>query len=164
MWDVRKKEILAETKHSLSLEESGNICFSSSGLYIFVFDDYRLLNVWYSTTLSEARTQNPRYTKNRKCTQFISPPFKNGNKVCSNSFGWKSRMCVMTLSGGVALVIHDYINQQVVDMFHLRCLPTYGSDAYTSNLGGNNFLTWLDGQFVFVLSLENSSESIPFPL
>jgi hypothetical protein len=70
----------------------------------------------------------------------------------------------MTLSGGVALVIHDYINQQVVDMFHLRCLPTYGSDAYTSNLGGNNFLTWLDGQFVFVLSLENSSESIPFPL
>jgi hypothetical protein len=70
----------------------------------------------------------------------------------------------MTLSGGVALVVYDYINQQVVDTFHLSCLPTYVSTDYILNLGGNNFLICLDRRFVFVLSLESFSEFTPFPL
>jgi hypothetical protein len=57
------------------------------------------------------------------------------------------------------LILWDFANQEVVETFQIGCLPTYNTVNYISNLGGDKFLICVDGNSLFVLSLECSSES-----
>ena len=84
------------------------------------------------------------------------------SRYCSMPFLWKGRKCVMTSNSSLRLVVYDYLNQQVIGTFQKSCLPSYHSINYIANLGENNFLICVDYNFVFVLSLESSSEFFAF--
>ncbi len=81
------------------------------------------------------------------------------NKYCSKPFTWKDRRCVIFLYSWFLLVVYDFINQKVVDLFDMRCLPSKSSVQCISNLDERNFLICLNNDQVFVLSFEPSSES-----
>ena len=76
---------------------------------------------------------------------------------CSTPFVWKGRKCVLTSCKTPALVVYDYINQQVIDTFQIHSLPNSDTINYIANLGENNFLVCIADDFLFVLSLESSS-------
>ena len=82
------------------------------------------------------------------------------NKYCSNPFEWKGKSCVIFLNSDLSpLVFYDFINEEVVDVFHIDCLPTQSSLRCVSKLDGSKFLVGLDENQAFVLSLEASTES-----
>ena len=84
------------------------------------------------------------------------------NKCCTNPFEWKGKKCVVFLSSDLEhspLVFYDFINQEVVDVFHIDYLPTRSFARFISKLDGTNFLVGLNDSQTFVLSLEASTES-----
>ena len=182
VWDLTKRELSAESRHQFDLSKPIT-CFSSCKSYIFLFDSSDgQLNVCDSTTLNvlETARTDTCSTKLDNCIQFISPRSSTGSskalrfniecwqlttgqnilcarKHCSMPFVWRDRKCVMTLSSTLALVVYDYVNQQVIDTFQLSSLPSYRSIVYIANLRKNTFLI-CSQNFLFVLSLESSSE------
>ena len=183
VWDVIKKELLTESWRDFDLGEPIT-CFSACMSYIFLFDccDDQL-NVFDSATLNilETTETDPCSTKFDAIIQLISPrsfiQFGTGrslhiecrqlttgenilftSKHCSMPFVWKGNKCVMTSSGALALVVYDYVNQQVIDTLQISSLQSYECINYIANLGENNFLICLEKNCVLVLSLENSSE------
>ena len=181
LWDVIKKELL--TGIDFHLFESITY-FSACISYIFVFNCIgKDLYVFDSTALKRLETMRTDTcsTKLDDCTQFISPRFSHSftsvhislnvecwqlttgqnilctRKHCSTPFVWKGRKCVLTSRETTALVVYDYVNQQVIDTFQISSLPGFNRINYIANLGENNFLVCLEDNFLFVLSLERSS-------
>ena len=70
---------------------------------------------------------------------------------------WKGRKCVLTSCETSALVVYDYLNQQVIDTFQINSLPSSDVINYIANLGENNFLFCVEDNFLCVVSLESSS-------
>ena len=187
VWDVIRKELLTESWHHFCLVEPIT-CFSTCMSYIFLFDCLtRQFNVFDSTALNilETTRNDTCSTKVDDCIQLISPRFSIGfdrehslfikcwqlttgknvllaSKHCSMPFMWKGNKCVMTSSATLALVVYDYVNQQVIDMFQISSLQGYECINYITNLGENNFLICLEKNCVFVVSLESSSEFSAF--
>ena len=188
VWDVRKKEVLVENKLECLRDY---VAFSSCNSYIFTcYRDFDLSYLLESTTLKKWEIKSINVDTSlsyNDCVQILSPPadasdrrcnireaeryeLPSGekllvtNKYCSKPFTWKGRKCVMiSTNEALSLLIFDFINQEIVDRFQVSCLPSYETINYISNLGENNFLICLDFNFVFVLSLESSSESCVFP-
>ena len=197
VWDVIKKELLTESSHDFELYDSIT-CFSGCNSYIFLFDcNYDQLNVFDSTALNIVET-----TRTDTCStnlddsiQLISPRFstsldtahslyigcwqlKTGQNIlcthkhCSVPVVWKGRKCVLTSCGTTTLIVYDYVNKQVIDTFQISSLPSSDSINYIANLGENNFLICSEDTFLFVLSLQTSSEfsafsfvnDLPYPL
>ena len=182
VWDVIKKELLTENWLDFDLYEPVT-CFSGCMSYIFLSRwSGTDLYVFDSTALKILETKRifSCSTKLDDCTQFISPRFSRSftndhislnincwqlttgqnilctSKYCSTPFVWKGRKCVLTCETS-ALVVYDYINQQVIDTFQISSLPSFDRINYIANLGENNFLVCLElDNFVFVLSLESS--------
>ena len=77
------------------------------------------------------------------------------NKFCSKPFVWKDRKCVIYFISRRTLVVYDYISQQMVELFHINCLPHEKSfvDDIT-HLEETNFFVQLSHNQAFVLSLE----------
>ena len=73
------------------------------------------------------------------------------NKFCSKPFVWKGKKCVINFISSRTVVIYDYMNQEVIDLFNIDCLPGNSFVDNIINLEGTNF--------AFVLSLENSTGS-----
>ena len=197
VWDVIKKELVTEMRRDFVLFNPMT-CFIGGTSYIFHFDFIReQLNVFDSTTLNilETTRTDPCSTKLDDCTQVISPRFSTcldqavsfnihcwqlitGQKIlwtrrhCSMPFVWNGRKCVMTSNCAMALVVYDYVNQQVIDTFQISSLPSSYSINYIANLDENNFLICLQNRLVFVLSLQSSYEfpafsfisDLPYPL
>ena len=187
VWDLGKRELSAESRHQFD-RSKWIICFSSCNSYIFFFNSSDgQLKVCDSTTLNvlETARTDTCSTKLDDCIQFISPRFSTGSnkalrfnmecwqlttgqnilcasKHCSMPFVWRDRKCVMTSSSILALVVYDYVNQQVIDTFQLSSLPSYRSIIYIANLGTNTFLICSQNTFLLVLSLESSSEFSAF--
>ena len=185
VWDVIKKELLTESWHDFNYQTI--TCFSGCMSYIFFFDySTGLLKVLDSSTLNilETTRSNACSTKLDDCIQLISPRSEHFDRAsslnfecwqlttgenilctrkhCSMPFVWKGRKCVLTSSSTMALVVYDYLNKQVIDSFQISSLPNYYGIDYIANLGENNFLICLEGNFLFVLSLESSSEYSAF--
>ena len=55
------------------------------------------------------------------------------------------------LTGSLALVVYDFVNQKVVDVFQIGCFPYDASVWVISKLDETNFLLCLDGGIEFVL-------------
>ena len=80
------------------------------------------------------------------------------NKYCSNPFSWNDRQCVMSFNPDpCSLEIYDFINQEVVDVFHVDCLPAPYFVHCISKLDETNFLVGLTDQ-AFVFSFETSTQ------
>ena len=186
VWNVREKELLAESQHKFKIWES--LCFGIYESVVFVADNDGIcpFKIFDSMTLKELKMKETHSyaTKYDNSIQMLSPPsskFWSGfdkdtiwqlpegknifcaGKYCSKSFTWKGTKCVMTSNGSLSLILYDYINQEIIDTFEISCLPCYKSVDYISNLGENNFLICLNGHAMFVLSLESSSKSFTFP-
>ena len=119
VWDVIKKELLAECRHFVRYDSI--TCFSGCMSYIFLFDRiYGQLVVFDSTTLNQLETTKTDScsTELDDCIQLISPRFTSIFTLCSNfnitcwqlttgqnilcasrhcsmSFVWKGRKCVL---------------------------------------------------------------------
>ena len=187
VWDVIKKELITESGLNFDLFEPIT-CFSRCESYIFLFESSNYndqLNVFDSATLNILKTTRTDIcsVKHDNCIQFFSSSYSmvmpdeldfecwqlttgerilSTSRYCSMPFLWKGRKCVMTSNSSLRLVVYDYLNQQVIDTFQKSCLPSYHSINYIANLGENNFLICVDHNFVFVLSLESSSEFFAF--
>ena len=184
VWDIIKKKLLTESWLDFELHKPIT-CFSGCMSYIFLFNCYRdQLNVFDSTALNilETTKLGTCSTKLDDCVQFISPlsaslanclditswQLTTGRNIlctskhCSTPLVWKGRRCVMTTCEFSALVVYDYYNQQVIDTFQISSLPSSDRIKYIANIGDNNFLICLEHDFVFVLSLEYSSEFSAF--
>ena len=121
-------------------------------------DDYQIISPpltgsWYLFTFSaKLRIRHFHSTTGR--IVLIS------NKYCSNPFEWKDKKCVIFLLSNFSnLVFYDFINQEVVDVFYIGCLPTDSSLRCVSKLDETNILVGLSDSQAFVLSLEASTES-----
>ncbi|XP_028412107.1 uncharacterized protein LOC114534835 [Dendronephthya gigantea] len=81
------------------------------------------------------------------------------NKYCSKVFVWKNRKCVAftnDLKNDLALVVYDFINQKIVDVFEIGFLPCDTLVTYISKLDGTSFLLSLGFPKVFsVLSFKS---------
>ena len=187
VWDVTKKELLTESWRGFDLVNPIT-CFSCCMSYIFLFDcDDNQFYVFDSTALNilEATETDTCSTKLDAVIQLISPRSSTSfvtddslniqcwqlttgenilftSKHCSMPFVWKGSKCVMTSSATLALVVYDYVNQQVIDTFQISSLQGYESINYIANLGENNFLICFEKKCVFFLSLESSSEFSAF--
>ena len=79
------------------------------------------------------------------------------NRFCSKPFVWKDRKCVIYFNcSRTVTVVYDYINQEIVELFVINCLPGNCSVDCITYLEGTNFFVGLDHNHAFVLSLETS--------
>ena len=84
------------------------------------------------------------------------------NRFCSSPFVWKDRKCVIYLIHKCTVtVVYDYINQEVVELFDINCLPGNCSLYHITYLEETNFFVVSDCNHAFVLSLETSIGSSP---
>ena len=81
------------------------------------------------------------------------------NKFCSKTFVWKDRKCVLLFISRYNVVVYDYINQEIVGLFYINCLPGNGSIYDITHLEGTNFFVQFGHEHAFVLSLETSKAS-----
>ena len=183
VWDVIKKQLLTESGHDFDLFKPIT-CFSTCMSYIFLYNrNYDQWNVYVfdSTALNmlETTETDTCSTKLDAIIQLISPRsaiFADDSlniQCCQLTTGenilftskhysmpsvWKGSKCVTKSSKTLALVIYDYVNQQVIDTFQISSLQGYESINYIANLGENNFLNCFGRSCVLVLSLESSPE------
>ena len=81
------------------------------------------------------------------------------NKFCSKPFVWKDRKCVIYFISRYNVVVYDYINLEVVDLFYINCLPGNSSIDDITHLEGTNFFVQFGHEHAFVVSLETSKAS-----
>jgi hypothetical protein len=84
------------------------------------------------------------------------------NKYCSKPFSWKDRKCVIfnCLRFSRLVVVYDVINQEVVQLFNINCLPLKNAFvSYIAKLDEPNLFVCLSLDQVFVLSLETPTET-----
>ncbi|CAB4034683.1 ---NA--- [Paramuricea clavata] len=84
------------------------------------------------------------------------------NRCCSKPFEWKSRKCVIfskSSQSASPLVVYDFINEEIIDVFHINCFPSHCKIIYISNLDETHFLICLNYCHIFLLSFETSAES-----
>ncbi|CAB4036125.1 E3 ubiquitin- ligase DZIP3 [Paramuricea clavata] len=81
------------------------------------------------------------------------------NQHCSKPFTWKDKKCVIFFISGLWALVYDFINNEVVQFFHINCLPNNTSVDYISKLGEMNLFVCLSHDQVFVLSLETPTET-----
>ena len=81
------------------------------------------------------------------------------NKFCSKLFVWKDQKCVVYFISRYNVVVYDYINQAIVDLFYINCLPGNSSVENITHLEGTYFFVQFGGTHAFVLSLETSKAS-----
>jgi hypothetical protein len=155
-------------------------------LKAFDFNDIAILE---STTLERIDLDNVSCANtcltNEDCYQIISPSDRNplsscakfeirhfhwpsggialiANKYCSKPFSWKDRKCVIFNSSFFSriVVVYDVINQEVVQLFNINCLPIKNASVdYMSKLDEPNLFVCLSHDQVFVLSLETPTET-----
>ena len=119
-------------------------------------DDCRMLS-----PLSEEKE----YTSPIKIDHFHFPSAEKlliSNRYCSKPFQWKNRKCVIfsnSTEHASPLVVYDFINKEIIDVFHINCIPNQCQIEYISNLDATNFLICFQYGHAFVLSFESSSES-----
>jgi hypothetical protein len=149
----------------------------------FDFNDITILE---STTLERIDIDNVSCSNtcltNEYCYQIISPSYWDvlsstaqfairhfhlpsdgivliANRCCSNPFTWKGRNCVIFFSSMHWASVYDFINYEVVQFFHINCLPNNTSVDCISNLDQTNWFVCLSHHQVFVLSLETPTET-----
>ncbi|XP_028414371.1 uncharacterized protein LOC114537524 [Dendronephthya gigantea] len=85
------------------------------------------------------------------------------NKRCSKTFLWKGKKCVAfhdySSEGAVALIIYDFVNQEIIDVLQIDCLPVGCVFNHISKLEGTKFFLSLYPNLVFIISLESPDAS-----
>ncbi|XP_028416329.1 uncharacterized protein LOC114540246 [Dendronephthya gigantea] len=86
------------------------------------------------------------------------------NQKCSKTFSWKGKKCVAfrdySSEGAVALIIYDFLNQKIVDVFQIDCLPAVYDFHHISKLEETKFfLHNYDPSLVCIISLESPDAS-----
>ncbi|XP_028414390.1 uncharacterized protein LOC114537540 [Dendronephthya gigantea] len=86
------------------------------------------------------------------------------NKKCSKTFLWKGKKCVAfcdcSFASAVALIIYDFVNQKVVDVFQIECLSAMYKFDHLSKLDRMKFLLHNSKpSLTFIISLESPDAS-----
>jgi hypothetical protein len=55
--------------------------------------------------------------------------------------------------------VYDFVNKEIIDVFHINCIPSHCKIVYISSLDETNFLICINYGHVFLLSFETSTES-----
>ena len=171
VWDVEKRELLVQAEKRYDDED---FYFSSCNKYIFESSICRFeLVVRDSTTLEEFLTLDQvcseKCLDSNQITVLVSDRLRvtrhyhlSADEVVAitptESFTWRNRRCQIS-SCSSTLTIYDFINREVIDRFHIDCLPATGDINCISKLDGTNFLLSLDRNHIVVLSLETAEES-----
>ena len=168
LWDVEKKELLVQVESDCYV-----YYFSSCSKYIVGCLQYADgLVVRDSTTLKKILAIDEPCSE--KCpnsyqiiyvvdrhTIYTSHYHFSTDKVIVRapleSFTWKNRKCQI-LSCASTLIIHDFINREVIDKFQIDCLPSISQFECISKLDGRNFLLSLNERQLFIFSLETPEE------
>ena len=123
---------------------------------------------------------------NEDCYQIISPSYRDllshsakfeirhfhlpsgrialiANKHCTKPFTWKDKKCVIFFISRLWAVVYDFINNEVVQFFHINCLPNNTSVDCISKLDEMNLFVCLSHGEVFVLSHETPTETSVVP-
>ena len=90
--------------------------------------------------------------------------FLIANKYCSKPFTWKGRKCVIYWMACFPqlVVIYDFENQEIVELFDFKCLPRNISISCISKIDEMNLFFCLSEDEVFVVEFDPSpSYSIP---
>ena len=169
LWDVERKELLVQVE----LDDDYFYSFSSCSKYIVGCQPYGdKLVVRDSTTLKKILAIDEPCSE--KCpdsyqiiylvdrhTIYTSHYHFSTDKVIVRapleSFTWKNRKCQI-LPCASTLIIHDFINREVIDRFQIDCLPSISQFECISKLDGKNFLLSLWRRQLFILSLETPEE------
>ena len=170
LWDVERKELLVQVE----LDDDYFYSFSSCSKYIVGCQlNTDKLVVHDSTTLKKILAIDESCFE--KCPHsyqiiylvdiyeriFTSHYHFSTDKVIVRapleSFTWKNRKCQI-LSCASTLIIHDFINREVIDRFQIDCLPSISEFECISKLDGRNFLLSLSHRQLFIFSLETPEE------
>jgi hypothetical protein len=84
------------------------------------------------------------------------------NRYCSMPFKWKNKKCVIfskSSQRASPLVVYGFINNEIIDVFHINCFPNHYRITYISNLDEATFLICLNYGHIFLLSFETSAVS-----
>ena len=169
VWDVEKRELLVQVENRCGFNFG---YFSSCNKYILE-TNWSTLVVRDSTTLEEFVTLYPDCSENcldsnqitflvSDCPGVTRHYHLSADEVVAitptESFTWRNRKCQI-LSCSSTLIIYDLINHEVIDTFHIDCLPATTRIDCISKLDGTNFLLSLDDRYIVVLSLETPEES-----
>ena len=169
LWDVERKELLVQVEL-----DSYIYYFSSCSKYIVGCQSHRDgLVVRDSTTLKKILAIDEPcsekcpdsyqiiYVVDRDKRIFTSHYHFSTDKVIVRapleSFTWKNRKCQI-LSCASTLIIHDFINREVIDRFQIDCLPSISQFDCISKLDGRNFLLSQSRRQLFIFSLETPEE------
>ena len=135
---------------SLERLDSGRII--CSGFCLNYEDNYQIISLSGDDLFSNSATF---------CIRHVHLPSGRicliANRFCSKPFVWKDRKCVIYfICNRTVMVVYDYINKEVVELFVINCLPGNCSVDQITYLEGTNFFVGLDHNHAFVLSLETS--------
>ena len=170
LWDVERKELLVQVE----LDDDYFYSFSSCSKYIVGWQrNTDKLVVHDSTTLKKILAIDEScfekcpdsyqiiYVVDRDKRIFTSHYHFSTDKVIVRapleSFTWKNRKCQI-LSCASTLIIHDFINREVIDKFQIDCLTSISQFECISKLDGRNFLLSLGRRQLFIFSLETPEE------
>jgi hypothetical protein len=189
VWDVGTKDLLAKVKNDIKAKYCGfsncNSYIFTANWEQFSFDKFALFNSRSLATLKAGEICFDTCLKYEDNYQVISPSFKDScktnvklridhvhlpttktllvaNRECSMPFNWKKRKCVIFSKYPVSaspLVVYDFINKEIIYMFHINCFPSDSRIIYISNLSATSFLICLSFGHIFTLSFETSAES-----
>ena len=180
VWDVKERKLLAQVERF-----SRECCyFSSCSKYIVAVQNEKLF-LWNLTKLKDIDTINICFDtclKYKDNFQILAHPFHDDhrftdnfkpwhfhlpndqivvvvpNKTPEKFFVWKNRKCVISVRPS-ALEIWDIKNQEVIDRFHVDCLPPISDIDRISKLDETNFLFCFNSRHVVVLSLKTFGET-----
>ncbi|XP_028416325.1 uncharacterized protein LOC114540244 [Dendronephthya gigantea] len=189
VWDVMRKTILAEVYNDF-LGFRNYCLFSLCGSYILLLDcdSSMCTNVLRSENLEEVYIEKNSVKPcllSKVSIQIHSPnrlvlgkPSRRisfdhvclpsgeivllSRKKCSKPFLWKGKKCVAFSdhSFAVALIIYDFLNQTIVDVFQIDYLPLECDFDHISKLEETKFILRIsDPNLVCIISLESPDAS-----
>jgi WD40 repeat protein len=187
LWDVRTKDLLVEVENMIKAKYFRFINCNSHILAAdwepSSSDKFTLFD---SRTLASSKAGNIcvdtclRYEDNYE--MIIPPPEDSfstsikidhlhlttaktllmANRYCSKPFKWKSKKCVIfsnSFKSASPLIVYDFINKEIIDVFHINCFSKGSRINYISNLDETNFLICFNYGHIYLLSFETSTES-----
>jgi hypothetical protein len=151
-WGIFSDKVALFDSGTLASLEAGDICVDTCLTYE---DNYQMISPSHKDS----------FRTNIRIEHVHLPTAETlvvANRYCSKPLKWKNKMCVMFSNSSRSaspLVVYDFINKKIIDVFHINCFPNHSQITYISNFDEANFLICLNYGHIFLLSFETSAES-----
>jgi hypothetical protein len=151
-WGIFSDKVALFDSGTLASLEAGDICVDTCLTYE---DNYQMISPSHKDS----------FRTNIKIDHVRFPTAETlavANRYCSMPFKWKNKKCVIfskSSQRASPLVVYGFINNEIIDVFHINCFPNHYRITYISNLDEETFLICLNYGHIFLLSFETSAES-----